>query len=104
MTRDDLTKPTIRPTGKSRIPHFNSVEEAAEFWDTHDSSDFADEFEDVSNVKFVVRRSPVTKALSVRVDEVTFAELVERARQQGIGPSTLIRMWILERLGQSRSA
>ena len=38
-------------TAKNRDPlpeHFNSLEEAAEFWDTHDSSEFEDEFEDVT--------------------------------------------------------
>lgn len=30
---------------KSRIPEFKSLEEAAEFWDTHSTADFEDEFE-----------------------------------------------------------
>ena len=33
---------------KSRIPHFNSIEEEAEFWDTHDSTEFEDEWEEVT--------------------------------------------------------
>ncbi|RJS82250.1 hypothetical protein CW713_05345 [Methanophagales archaeon] len=33
------------------IPIFKSVEEEAEFWDTHDTEEFADEFEPVE-VKF----------------------------------------------------
>ncbi|MBA7520970.1 hypothetical protein ES705_13070 [subsurface metagenome] len=34
-----------------KIPRFKSVEEEAEFWDTHDTEEFADEFEPVE-VKF----------------------------------------------------
>lgn len=30
---------------KSRIPEFKSIEEEAEFWDTHDITDFLDELE-----------------------------------------------------------
>ena len=36
---------------QSRIPTFNSREEEAEFWDTHDTADFEDEFEPM-NVRF----------------------------------------------------
>ena len=34
-----------------KIARFKSVEEEAEFWDTHDSEDFADEFDEIE-VKF----------------------------------------------------
>ncbi len=83
---------------KSRIPRFKTIEEEAQFWDTHSTADFEDEFEEVKDVKFVVRRSPVDKALTVRVDRDTFVRLAEEARTQGIGPTTLVRMWILEHL------
>jgi hypothetical protein len=89
-------KPPSKP--KSRIPRFKGVEEEAEFWDTHSTTEFEDEFEEVDDVKFVVRRAPVDKALTVRVDRDTFAKLVEEARSRGIGPTTLVRMWILEHL------
>ena len=32
---------------RSRIPDFASLEEEAEFWDTHDSTEFEDEWEPV---------------------------------------------------------
>ena len=32
---------------KSRIPEFSSIEEEAEFWDTHDTTEFEDEFKPV---------------------------------------------------------
>ena len=38
---------------ESRIPAFKTIEEEAEFWDTHDSSEFDDEFETVTDVRFV---------------------------------------------------
>jgi hypothetical protein len=74
------------------------VDEEARFWDTHSTTEFEDEFEPVSDVKFLVRRSPANNAITVWVDAQTLAKLADQASRQGIGPSTLVRMWILERL------
>ena len=83
----------------SRIPHFKNVEEAAQWFDTHDTAEYEDEFEDVEEpAEFVVRRAPASKAITVRVDERTMASLTKEATEQGLGPSTLVRMWILEHL------
>ena len=35
------------------------------------------------------------------VDDSEAVQTIRRAREQGIGPSTLARMWILERLQQA---
>ena len=58
--------------------------------------DFQDEFEDVDDVKFV--RPKAKKSITVRLEDETLAALINEARAKGIGPSTLVRMWILERL------
>lgn len=90
---------------KSRIPRFRTIAEEAEYWDTHSTTDFEDEFQEVKDVRFAVRRSPVDKALTVRVDKDTYARLAEEARRQGVGPGTLVRMWILQHLRrQGKSA
>lgn len=88
--------------GKSRIPTFRTIEEEAEFWDTHSTAEFEDEFEEVSDVQFVVTRARPKKGITVRLEEDSLAVLREEARAKGIGPSTLIRMWVLERLGELR--
>ena len=92
---DAGNQPQAQPR-KNGIPEFKSIEEAAEFWDSHDSTDFEDEFEDVEDVKFV--RAKAKKSITVRLEDETLAALTEEARAKGIGPSTLVRMWILERL------
>lgn len=79
-----------------RIPNFASLEEEAQFWDTHDTADFEEEFAP-AQVR-VSRRLGIT----VRLDSETLGELRERARRQGIGPTTLIRMWVLDRLRQEQ--
>lgn len=78
----------------SKIPEFASREEEAAFWDTHDFSEFADELTPVK-VRFAKRLS---QGMAVRFDEETLEALRAQARRRGIGPTTLIRMWVIERL------
>lgn len=93
-TRDRNTTRTQR--AERRIPAFKTVEEEAAFWDSHDSAAFPDEFVDVSDVRFV--KAPSKKGITVRLDQDTLTALTQRAKEKGIGPSTLARMWILEHL------
>ena len=79
---------------QTRIPTFNSPEEEAEFWDTHDTADFEDEFER-TEVRFAKNLS---QGITVRFTAETLETLRATARRKGIGPTTLARMWILERL------
>lgn len=79
---------------KSSIPEFKSLEEEAAFWDTHDTGDFEDEFKPV-NVRFAKNLS---QGLTIRLDPGTLEKLREEARTKGIGPTTLVRMLVLEHL------
>jgi len=81
---------------KSLIPRFKSREEEAHFWDTHSTTEFEDEFVEV---KIEVAR-PLIHTLAVRMDAKTIDRLAAVGRKKGIGPSTLARMWLLERLDQ----
>jgi len=80
-----------------RIPDFKSDKEAAEFWDTHDLTDFEDELELAEDVVFV---KPETQTISIRMDRKLVNRLKVIAARKGIGYSPLIRMWIIERLRQ----
>jgi hypothetical protein len=83
---------------RSRIPRFKSREEEAQFWETHSTTEFEDEFEEV---KLKVAR-PLGHILAVRLDARTIDRLAEVGRAKGLGPSTLARMWLLERLEQEK--
>jgi hypothetical protein len=82
----------------SRIPEFASIEEEAAFWDTHSTADYEDEFKPV-RVRVAKRLST---GVTIRFDPETLRRLRTIAREQGIGPTTLIRMWVLERLKQQK--
>jgi hypothetical protein len=44
----------------------------------------------------------LSEGLHIRLDEDTLRELRNEAREKGIGPTTLARMWILEQLRSSQ--
>ena len=81
---------------KSRIPQFATCEEEARWWDTHDLADYQDEFKTV-RARFAKNLS---EGITIRFDPETLAKLRDQARKKGLGPTTLVRMWILERLQQ----
>ena len=83
---------------KRRIPAFKSKEEEARFWDTHDFTDYTGEFKPV-RVRFAKNLS---RGITIRLDPETLAILRSQALQKGVGPTTLVRMWILERLREQK--
>jgi len=84
-------KPTPTP---SRIPDFASRAEEAAWFETHDLADYQDEFRTVE-ARFAKHLSA---GINIRLEPETLVELRREARQKGIGPTTLARMWILEHL------
>ena len=85
---------------KKRIPEFRSIEEEAEFWDTHDTTDYEIEWKLVK-VRFAKNLS---QGITIRFSPKTLAELRKTADRRGLGPTTLARMWILERLRTDKSS
>jgi hypothetical protein len=79
---------------KDRIPPFTNYQEEAAFWDTHDFGDFWDETEPVE----VVFSKQLSENFTVRLSQTTLKLLRKHAEQKGIAPSTLARMWLVERL------
>jgi len=77
---------------KKHIPDFESYEEEAEYWDTHDSTEF--EWEPI---EMTVSR-PLKVTYTIRLELQTIEKMREIAANMGIGPTTLARMWILEKL------
>jgi hypothetical protein len=49
-------------------------------------------------------RKPLDKVIPVRLSAEVWEELRRQARELGIGPTTLARVWILERLRQRTKA
>ncbi|MSQ09904.1 MAG: hypothetical protein EXR52_02720 [Dehalococcoidia bacterium] len=93
-----MTSQTSRKEPRARrpepIPTFSTPEEEASFWDTHDVADYWDEFQP-AKVRFAKNLS---QGITIRLDPETLDLLRKTAHERGIGPTTLVRMWILEHL------
>ena len=81
---------------KSRIPEFKTIEEEAEFWDTHDTTDYEDEFKPVK-VRFADK---LFDRVTIPVDTDTLAQLDALASEEELNATALARRWVLERLEQ----
>ena len=78
-----------------KIPHTDSIEELARFWDTHDLTEFEDQLEEVTDPLF--ERKPETViTLHLRPQEVAAVKRVAQVR--GVEEATLLREWVLEKL------
>ena len=81
-----------------RIPQTDSIQELAEFWDTHDLTDFEDELEEVQDPVF---QPGITVPLTPR--DATVVNAIAKAR--GISPRALIQEWISKHIeASSKSA
>lgn len=72
---------------------FASYEEAAEFWDTHDTTDYLESFETVAVEPELMRRR-----YEVEIDEELMQALTERAQKRGIPVSQLVSEMLKEKI------
>lgn len=63
-----------------------------------------DAWEETDEVVQVNVKKPMDKVIPVRLSSDKWEQLREEARELGIGPTTLARMWILERLREQEKA
>jgi hypothetical protein len=75
----DLGYPT---PARGRIPAFQSIEEEAAFWDTHDFTEFAEES---TPVQLIVGQE-LAERLTLRLDQADRQKLARHARAKGTVP------------------
>jgi len=89
---------------KTEPPDFEkmNLEEIVEFFETHDTADYWDQMEDVTDrVGFKRLRD---KIVSVRLSEADLKLLKRIAAERGLGHTTLIRTWVEEKLREAAEA
>ena len=82
-------------TPKQRDPlpeHFRSLEEAAEFWETHDSTDYEEYMTDVE-CEFDIKR----RTYLVSLDANLYRKVRAIARKKGVPAEKLVNLWIEEK-------
>lgn len=77
----------------NKLPTTDSIQELAEFWNTHDVTDFEDKLEEVSEPVFDRRAT-----FQVCLPDEEARQVEEIARSKGLPSEQLIRQWIIERI------
>ncbi len=72
---------------------FSSYEEAAEFWESHDTTDFLDEFETVE-VEVSLKR----RRYEVEIDADLMPQLTQQANKRGVAVKSLVSELLREKL------
>ncbi|NJN54902.1 MAG: hypothetical protein HC804_09185 [Anaerolineae bacterium] len=80
---------------QTTISQAETIEEIAEFWDTHSVSDY---WEQTHEVAIEVRAQ---KRRRITLDPDVYDKLEMQARARGLLPETLVNLWLGERLQQS---
>jgi hypothetical protein len=81
------------PMNAARLPATDSIQELANFWDTHDVTEFEDELEEVGQRVFE-RETEITVHLGT--DDANAVRTIAKSR--GVGDAELIREWVIERI------
>jgi hypothetical protein len=89
--------------------HFNSLEEAAEFWDTHDTAEYEEYFKEVHfDVNLKPRTVPKRQARIVvrlgsrvihviEIDSALYEKVSAIAKKKRLRPEALVNRWLEEK-------
>jgi predicted DNA binding CopG/RHH family protein len=86
------------PMKKSKMPRTDSIQELAEFWDTHDLTEFEDDLEEVAEPVFMREND-----IRVRLDAGEAAAVQQLAHAKGVSREELIRSWVLQKLARRKN-
>ncbi len=85
------------PKKLEKIPEeFKTYEEAADFWDTHDSTDYLDNLEEIE-VEVDVQKRHFLLEVDMKIAE----KLQESARKKGISASSLANELLYKQLAEA---
>jgi len=76
-----------------KVPKFKNLKEERNFWDTHNSIDYIDDFEVAEDVVFI---RPKKEVMSLRLDPNIVKKLRKLADKEGLPPTTYARMLIVK--------
>ena len=73
---------------------FKDIKKEADFWEEH----FDEAVASGKSKKIVVAKN-LSETLNIRLDPDTIKIVRDEAKSKGLGPTQLIRMWIMEKVG-----
>jgi len=81
------------------IPSSDDVKKLAEFWQTHDSTDYLDQMVEIPG-PLLVRKNTV----KVPLKSGEAKTLQKMAEAKGLSPGELIHKWVVEKITRHKSA
>jgi hypothetical protein len=88
----------MRKNKTSPIPkNFRTLEDAGEFWDTHDLADYWDQTEEAP-MSFRVKR----KSHFFAIEPALALGLYAAAKSKGVSPETVANLWLRDMLDKDR--
>ena len=91
------TTKTTKPATRDKPSNQSPLDDAVERIDRGETA-WSDE---VVQVEF---KKPLDKVIPVRLSDDHWRQLRREAQELGVGPSTLLRMWVLEKLRDRRAS
>ncbi len=79
-----------------KIPELKTDEEIVAFWDNHDFSDYVNDTVETD----VVFERPKKSTISIRLEQDQIKELKQLSHKVGLGYTSLIRSWVIEKLAK----
>lgn len=85
----------------NKLPTFKNIKEEALFWDTHSIADYLSETKAVRVAYLPIKERKET--MTLRIAPSLKRELEKIAHGYDISSSSLIRMWVVDKLRTARS-
>jgi hypothetical protein len=82
-----------------KLPKTDSIQELAEFWGSHDLTDFEDELEEVTEPVFVR-----LAAIKVPLEPRQIEAVEQMAQSKGVSREELVRSWVLQKLTRRKKS
>ena len=95
-------KATAEKKKSKKLPDFDRMTEdkIAEFWDNHSFVDYWDQMEEAA----VVAKRSATEVIGLRLEKKDLEQIKRFSLRIGLGYSTLLRVWIKEKLLKLQAA
>ncbi len=75
----------------AKLPNFKTLNEEAEFWESHSLTEYLDELEDV---QFEIELSPEDSYLTIQVTPALIKTLRDVAKSRGLSIRDLLKQWV----------
>ncbi len=86
-----------------KLPKFKTEEEFAKFVEEHDMADYADELEEIKDIRVTIPKQTKTM-ISLRIYPYLLEEIKQIAAKKHMPYQSLIQQWLAEKINEEKRA